>query len=497
MKSRKQAGVALILTMILLLVISVMAVSLTFIAQTETWSSFNYRMMSQARDAAEAGVNAAANYLINSYTPPGTVTDPLSNYQTNYSNSVTAVQYPATSGSDVVLSAMSGTSSNYPLSAVKDAYSDAGKGTLTADNTTLSYATTAKLLSMRQIAEYGSGTPPTDITLQTWQITSDGSITGVRNAKVEVTAILERQAAPVFAYAAFATSQTCSALTFGGGGTTDSYNSATDISSTGVVTTEQFGGNIGTNGNLRTSGQPTTINGSLSTPRTGVGSCSTSSVTAWTSNNGTVTGGLVELPQVVQYPTPTVPPPGTLDLTMDQNWNCPTGTNAIMGCTSSGGNIYIPPGSYGNVTVTATATLHLSAGTYDINSLTETGNATIEVDSGPVILNVTGNNISSSSAVVDLTGGGLVNPSKVPSNLQIIYAGTGNIKLLGGANAAGVVYAPNASYSFAGGSDWYGAVIGGAMTDMGGTHIHYDRQLQTTGWIPGDYMLQGFSWKKY
>jgi Tfp pilus assembly protein PilX len=479
MKRRKQAGIALILTLILLLVISVMAVSLTFIAQTETWSTMNYRMMSQARDAAEGGVNAAANYLVNSYTPPGTVNDPLSNYQTG--NNVTAVQYPssAINDHDVVLSAVSGTSSNYPLDSVKSAYQSAGAGTISAGNTSLKYATSAKLLSMRQIAQYASGNPPQNVTVQTWRITSDGSIAGLRNAKVEVTAVLERQVAPVFAYAAFATSQTCSALTFGGGGTTDSYNSATDVSSTGTVTTEAFGGNIGTNGNLSTSGQPTTINGTLSTPRSGVGNCSTSNVNAWTGHQGTVTGGLVELPQVVQYPTPVVPPPGTQDLTI------------------SGGNVDIPPGSYGNISITGTAVVHLSVGTYNVNSLTETGNGTIVIDSGPVILNVTGNDISTSSAVVDLTGGGLVNPSMIPDNLQIVYAGTGNIKLLGGANAAGVVYAPNASYSFAGGSNWYGAVVGSIMTDMGGTHIHYDRQLQTDGWIAGNYMLQAFSWKKY
>jgi len=47
-------GIALILTLILLLVMSVMAVSLMFISQTETWSGLNYRLMSQARDGAEA-----------------------------------------------------------------------------------------------------------------------------------------------------------------------------------------------------------------------------------------------------------------------------------------------------------------------------------------------------------------------------------------------------------------------------------------------------------
>src|SRR5713226_10178176 len=72
MNRTKERGVALILALILLLVLSVMAVSLMFLSQTETWSSLNYRLMSQARGGAEAGVNAAANFLMSTgYTPPG------------------------------------------------------------------------------------------------------------------------------------------------------------------------------------------------------------------------------------------------------------------------------------------------------------------------------------------------------------------------------------------------------------------------------------------
>ena len=69
-RKKNEKGVALILALILMLIISVMAVSLMFISQTETWASMNYKLMSQARDGAEAGINAAANYLINTYTPP-------------------------------------------------------------------------------------------------------------------------------------------------------------------------------------------------------------------------------------------------------------------------------------------------------------------------------------------------------------------------------------------------------------------------------------------
>src|SRR5262245_10866347 len=64
MKRNSQRGSALIFALILLLVLSVMAASLTFLSTSETWSSMNYRMMTQARYGAEAGANAAANFLM-------------------------------------------------------------------------------------------------------------------------------------------------------------------------------------------------------------------------------------------------------------------------------------------------------------------------------------------------------------------------------------------------------------------------------------------------
>ncbi len=71
MSRKNEKGVALILVLILLLVLSVMAVSLLFVGQSETWASMNYRMMTQARYGAEAGINQAANFLQSaSYTAP-------------------------------------------------------------------------------------------------------------------------------------------------------------------------------------------------------------------------------------------------------------------------------------------------------------------------------------------------------------------------------------------------------------------------------------------
>ena len=69
MRAQKERGAALVLTLILLAVLSVMTVSLLFLSQSETWSTANYRLMSQARDGAEVAVNRAANFLVGNLDP--------------------------------------------------------------------------------------------------------------------------------------------------------------------------------------------------------------------------------------------------------------------------------------------------------------------------------------------------------------------------------------------------------------------------------------------
>jgi Tfp pilus assembly protein PilX len=504
MKTFPEKGIALIVALILTFIMSVMAISLMFISQTETWSSLNYRLTSQARDGAEAGINSAANFIMNNYTPPSpsSSTDPLSGY--NYT-SVYPVQVGAanTSGHDVYLSANTSTqSSNYPLASIQSAFNATGKGkgSITAGNTTVNYATYAHLLSMTKLNSTVSGS---QAVVQTWEITSDGTIGGIRAADVEVSAILEQTVVPTFVYAAFATNNGCSALTFGGGGNTNSYDSST-YSGSGTPAISLSNGNVGTNGNLSTIGSPTTINGNLSTPRTGTGSCTSSNVTAWTATSGTVTGSIIELPQPVVYPTPPAPnpaPPTTSATLNNKSSDC----SGITGCTYSGTDFYLAPGTcppsssgpgvYGNITIKGNA--HLSAGCYNINSLTENGGGTLYIDSGPVTFNLAG---SGSTTPLDLTGGGLINtvsPNKFdPMNFQILYAGTGTIKLRGGASSVGLMYAPNATYSLSGGADWYGALIGSTLTDMGGASIHYDRRLSKEDFVPGNWMLESFTWKK-
>jgi Tfp pilus assembly protein PilX len=515
MQNKNEKGVALILALILLLVLSVMAVSLLFVARTETWSSMNYRMMTQGRYGAESGINAAANFLMFTYAPPGAASDPITSYDTTKS----PVTIAGTT-TPVVLAVNGSTSPNgntYPSSAVASAFQGAGAGMLTAGNTTVTYAPYAKLLSMRQFNAYPGSIPTT---IQSWEITSDSGVNGVRKGRVEVSAVLEREATAAFAYAAFATNNGCGALGFGGGGTTNSYDSS-QYSGSGAVSFQSSGGNVGTNGNLLASGSKTTINGSLSTPRAGVGSCSSSAVTALSTNgNATVTGGVVELPQPIVYPVPPTPnpaPPQT-NMSVQKKGSC----TGIPNCSASGADTIITGGTtssptlIGNLNVNSGAVLHFAPPAsyspgpnsnspnpvvFNVNSVSFTGNATVQIDPvpgtnppqyAPILLNFAGTGVSTP---IDFTGGTITNPTLNSAMFQIQYAGTGNVVLNGGAAAAGVLYAPNASLKFTGGGDWYGAVISQYVTDLGGAAIHYDRHLQTEYFIPGPWVLSTFNWK--
>jgi hypothetical protein len=71
------------------------------------------------------------------------------------------------------------------------------------------------------------------------------------------------------------------------------------------------------------------------------------------------------------------------------------------------------------------------------------------------------------------------------------------VKLAGGAMAAALVYSPKASASFTGGAEFYGAVVSGVITDMGGSTIHYDRNLDKKALMAGPPTMSEFTWKSF
>jgi Tfp pilus assembly protein PilX len=500
MTRSNEKGIALVFTLFLMASLSALAVSLMFLSQTETSSTRNYRTMSQARYAGEAGVHKAINYLVSSYPVPTSTA--------GYDPTVSPVTY---SGNPVVLSATTGVSSNYPDSAVVTAFNTAAQGSLdlpTGSVTgTVNYNAYATLLSMRQITVYGGAS----YVIQTWQITAVGTVPGPMPATVEVTAMLERNFVAADTFAIFATGAGCGAITLGGNVETDSYDSTAMSGS--PPATDASGGAVGTNGNLSISGS-VTVKGSLSTPRTGVGDCSENNgppVALSEDGNANITGSTIQLPQSKVYPTPQPPSPTptTASLSMTSSTTCGTFTAYLAlpaVCTGTAGNLTITANgatvTLPNLSMSSGAALTFAGGlsavvNVGVNSISLSGNSSIALTTGTsVVMNVAG---TGQSTPIDFSGGSFTNASYDPSKLQILYGGTGEVKMVGGSAASATVYAPNATITKHGSGGFYGSILGKTFTDQAGTNssVHYDRSLGSKFFTLGNWVMTSFSWKKY
>ena len=433
---------------------------------------------------------AAVNHLLFTYTMPetGSGTDPIAAYDLTAS--------PVTSaGNPVVLSSNPAVASNYSVAAVQAAFDAASRGALDVGNGSSAYTASATLMSMFEFTNAVTGVTRT---LQTWAITGVGTRGGVGAAEISISSTIEQPLVPIFSYAAFGTGSGCDILNFSGGGSTSSYDSGALVG--GLPSIDFTGGNVGTNGNLAVLGGTTTINGTLSTPRAGVGGCTEDNVTAVTiSGNGAVTEGLVELPQEVEYedPEPIVPTPPTVNHSFNSGSGCPAG---VLYCApSANGATFTPPTpetvvSLGDVTVLGGADLHLNAGIYEINSVTLTGGSTLIVDSGPVIFRVEGDG---GNTPISMNGGNISNTTYVSSNLQFVYGGTGDVHLNGGAESSALIYAPNADVTLDGIADFYGSIVGGTVEVSGGAQLVYDRALGGTVFKPANVSLTSFNWESF
>ena len=150
----------------------------------------------------------------------------------------------------------------------------------------------------------------------------------------------------------------------------------------------------------------------------------------------------------------------------------------------------------------------LAAGTYRFNkitlssaTLTFSGDVTIYVD-GDVSVSGTAKfslpvgskvRIIQGSGSFNLSGGGLVNTSQVPSNFSLTSSG-GNVNFSGDAAFYGTVYAPNAVFSASGNTHYYGAFAASSMNISGGANFHRDEDAGLTA-VPGSYRIR--SWIEY
>jgi hypothetical protein len=448
-RSNREKGIALFLTLIFILIMSVLAVSIIFVSQSETWSGLNYLEMTQSRYGAEAGMNAAANYIVNTYCAPGNAscgngnspaaTDALSLYNANVSP-VTL----ASNGATVTLSTATG-ASTYPVASVISAFQSAAVGSLTDGNRSVNYAATATLMAMNQVTT-AAGTQ----TVQTWDVTGTGSTGSLRAATVTVDGIVEQQVtfASVSApsYGVFATGTGCDAITVSGAIAIASYSSAAPLVS-GSVAVNNFGGNVGTNGNLTAAGSAT-VDGTLSTPKTGVqtgkgASCSGGAVNAGDytgtatvtgcSTSGPPTGKTscsstpVQLSQNITYTTPTMPGSQptfntnpSAGVTIGGSTTC-ANLNMTAGCSGSAGNLsFTPPftitcgSSCGSGVVPSCGTSCSQSGVTSLPALTVNSTAKLAINPGSGTITIDGINQTNGGAItIDATSPMTVNTTSL------------------------------------------------------------------------------------
>jgi Tfp pilus assembly protein PilX len=488
-----ERGIALILALLTLLCLSTLGAGIILLTQTETWTTTNYKMTTQARYASESGLQQTLNWLTYNYSPSPTGLDLAKS----------PVEYPVGSGSPVVLSAMSGVTANYPTASVQTAFNAALQDQpVSGMGVPANYSVHATLLQMRMVR----GIDGSSVPVQTWHVVSRGRLNSSDRAaaKVELSADLQTPTGPVFQYAAFGDAPVCASVHSGGNGTTDSYDSSVGPYSVSQSNTD---GNLGSNGNIWVEGTSTHLHGSVQTPLSdSPGACNAGSPDAVSINGSpTIDGGLVPLPSPLIFPTP--PPPSPLPPTTSyavQGGNpCGTGPSALPLCGTIGpagpsAEVTFAPGLYGNITVN-NKVVHLTAGTYTFNQLLLAGGAEIIVDSGPVVLQLAGQSLTGTPPVVlDMAGGSFVsNPTGNAANFYIAYGGTAEVHMRGSSDAYGVVYAPNSNVTVYGSSHWYGSILGNTVDVSGGVNLHYDRNLSSEFYITGALRASAFSWNKF
>lgn len=542
MHTQHERGIALVLALFLMSALSILGASLMFLSQSETYASMNYRMMSQARYAAESGVHRAGNFLLDGEYPlPNPAT--IDTYYDRTKSPVTCISGCAVLNAPVVLSASTAVTSNYPDAAVRTAFNAAGQGTLAAGNGTLTYNTYATLMSMQVFDAFGG----TQNLVQTWQVTSNGGLASSPKATVEVVAMIEQPKVTANSYAAFATADTCDALYFHGNVETNSYDSST-LAAGAAPTGDGYGGDIGTNGNMHIQGS-VDVNGNLYSPKAGVGACTEGAVTAETTTGGGMsvncpngdTGSdpsnpcLAKLPKTLVFQAPTIPmsamPDPNTTITIGDGTGgsvlpavaCATilVTNPTVTCTPTATAVTLTGGgtdiTLPNVVVNGSYSLVIqgtspAAQNVNINSFGGGGNVTITANKGTlvggvltdigqsVVLKVAGKNPDGTDMATPFNLGDWTINSDFAfdaANLQITYGGTASFTMTGNDSAAATIYAPNATFTLSGTSAFYGSILAKTIENQGTPKIYYDRRLQNGFWVAGMPLLGSFTWSRY
>ena len=230
-------------------------------------------------------------------------------------------------------------------------------------------------------------------------------------------------------------------ITLTGGAGTDGYDSRKgpynplSLDSTGSVAT---------NGSISMSGGPTIVKGDAAA----VGTVTGGTVT------GAATNGAASFPHMPNLACPTGGYTPSVPSGRGISYDAATGVLHVDG--------------RGNVMLSAPPTQ------YYFSEVVLTGGSTLTVNSGGQHVDIY------IEKKLDISGGGILNPSAQPTQLALWACGIPNATqwtLTGGSGAYFRVYAPSHPVVITGGSDLWGAVVGASYTATGGSKLHYDEGL--------------------
>jgi type II secretory pathway pseudopilin PulG len=508
-KGQKQRGIALLTVLLFLVLVSALAIGAMFMTDTETQINTNFRREQSAYFAAKSGIEEMRARMM--ATSPNSIAGLLPTGSASISgNIVYIINEGAQAGS---VQPWGTDASKYPDTELcHDGFSGLGSTTVSGIPCALGYGTgtppivrtstlplngtsaavpykwarvTLKLNNTVQNYPVGSAaatqivcwnganevplaagyTLPSDCTNHmfpsanpVYVITAFGtSGKNSSDARKMVQAEVALQPSQPFIWGLFATGGGCGAITMGGGATTDSYTTANGQTYQSSHT--NTGGDVGSNGNVLASGS-VTIGGAVGSPITPsvVGGCPGAPLTL---NGGAGFYKGADDPsgtdKIVSIGTQTIPVP-----------NVPV--ISPIPPTPKKYASPLAPGNYGDISLQSHDNLTLTSGVYNVNSISLSGQATITII-GAVTLNVYGNG----TTPIDLEGGSVTNASGIASNFQINYAGTGTVKVAGGASTYLTVDAPEAAVRLVGNTDIYGSIIANTINDGGGAHFHFDR----------------------
>jgi hypothetical protein len=192
--------------------------------------------------------------------------------------------------------------------------------------------------------------------------------------------------------------------------------------------------------------------------------------------------------QAVTYPT-TFPAGSATSL---PNAATITGyNNKVITLDGTTANYHLSSLSFGQprtVRVTGKVTLYVD-GAISLNSqdefLLEGDNASVEIIHGTGDLHVNGQSLTGMSS----------NLKKTADKFKITSASTGDIQFNGSATIYAMVYAPKASFTQNGTSDFYGALVSSTVKVTGTGNFHYDEDLNMNLNSNFEYKIK--AWKEF